>query len=122
MARMVLVIIYMLLSVSGIVMVKAGAASAEFGVAAGILNMKLDLLTLAGLSCYVVSFLLFMKILTQYELHYIVPITTGIVQILILLAAFFIFREKIAPLNLIGIFVVIIGIVLMNLKHTSSVS
>jgi len=115
--RVLLVAIYMVLSVSGIVLVKAGAGRSAFGLADGLLQMKLDVFTISGLSCYIVSFLLFIKVLSLYELHHIVPITTGIVQIMILLAAFFIFKEKIATINLVGTLVVIIGVVLMNIRQ-----
>jgi len=114
--RALSVILYMLLSVSGIVLVKAGAGATMLGFSGGILQMRAGWQTIAGLCCYVASFLMLMGILGQYDLSYIVPLTTGIIQILILLAAVFFFRERISILNLVGIFVVIAGVILMNLK------
>jgi len=114
--RILLVCVYMLLSVSGIVLIRAGSGRTALSVAEGLFQLKLDALTLGGMCCYIVSFLMFMYILSLYKLSYIVPVTTGIVQVLILLAAVFIFREKISTVNLVGVLVVISGIVLMNVQ------
>ena len=116
MLRILLVCIYMFLSVSGIVLIRAGSGRTALSLTGGLFLMKLDLLTLGGMCCYIVSFLMFMYILSLYKLSYIVPITTGIVQVLILLAAVFLFREKVSPINLAGVLVVIAGIVLMNIQ------
>ncbi len=114
--RILLVCVYMLLSVSGIVLIRAGSGRTALSLADGLFQLKLDAFTLGGMCCYVVSFLMFMYILSLYKLSYIVPITTGIVQVLILLAAVIVFREKITTVNLVGVLVVISGIVLMNIQ------
>lgn len=56
------------------------------------------------------------KLLATYDLSYIVPITTGIVQVIILILSYVIFKENINTINLIGISLVIIGIVLISIK------
>ena len=56
------------------------------------------------------------KLLTTYDLSYIVPITTGIVQIVVLIASYFIFHETITITDLIGLVFVTIGIVLISIK------
>jgi len=114
--RILFVCLYVLLSVSGIVLIKSGAATTAFLFEGSVFQLKASLQTVAGFCCYIISFLMMIRMVALYELSYIVPITTGMVQILILLAAVFLFRERIAPVNLVGIFVVISGIVLMNLK------
>ncbi len=62
------------------------------------------------------SFLLFTQLVTMFDLSYIVPITTGIVQVASLIAAVKIFKEDLSINGIIGIVMVISGIVLMNLK------
>ena len=116
MLRVLLVCLYMFLSVSGIILIRAGSGRTALSLTDGLFLMKLDAFTLGGMCCYIVSFLMFMYILSLYKLSYIVPITTGIVQVLILLAAIFLFREKISAINLAGVLVVIAGIVLMNIQ------
>ena len=73
-------------------------------------------ITLLGFILYIGSFLMWQKLLTTYDLSYIVPITTGIVQIVVLIASYFIFHEAITLTNLIGIIFVTIGIVLISIK------
>lgn len=121
MLRVLFVCIYMLLSVSGIVLIRAGSGRTALALADGLVQLKVDGATIGGLCCYVISFLMFIKVISMYELSYIVPITTGIVQVLILLAALFLFHERVSTVNLIGVTVVIFGIVLMNLKKGTPV-
>ena len=52
----------------------------------------------------------------MFDLSYIMPIVTGVIQILTLVLAKFVFKEKISKLSIIGASLVIVGILLMNLK------
>lgn len=52
----------------------------------------------------------------KFDLTYIMPIVTGISQILIIIAGLTIFKEHITKFGIIGIFLVIIGIVMLNIK------
>ena len=51
----------------------------------------------------------------MFELSYIFPICTGIVQILSLIASKFILKENISVQALIGVSFIIIGILVMNI-------
>ena len=46
----------------------------------------------------------------------IMPICTGIVQVITLIASYFVFKEQISKQGIIGAALVIIGIVVMNFK------
>lgn len=114
--QIILIAIYLLLSVGGLVLVKLGGNSGTIAFANSTLNFNISLISLLGLCCYVISFLMFTKIITMYDLSYIFPICTGIAQILSLVAAYFIFKEQISIYGFIGIVSVILGIVLLNIK------
>ena len=83
----------------------------------GDMNFGINLISLLGFICYIGSFLLFTRIVVMFDLSYIMPICTGIVQILTLIASYFIFKEQISKQGIIGAALVIIGIVIMNLKN-----
>ena len=57
------------------------------------------------------------KTIATYDLSYIVPLTTGIVQVIVLIMGYFIFKENVSLVNLGGIILVIIGIVLISIKR-----
>lgn len=112
--KIILVIIYLILTVAGLVFMKLGGNSGEIAVKEGIFNFNISLISALGFVCYLCSFLLFTKIVLMFDLSYIMPITTGIVQILTLVASYCIFKEHMSVQSIIGASIVIIGIILMN--------
>ena len=95
---------------------KSGGNSLSIALKEGF-TLKMGYLTALGFLLYLFSFLLWQKLLVTYDLSYIVPITTGIVQIIIILIGYFFFKENITLINLIGIILVIIGVVLISIKR-----
>lgn len=114
--KILLVIIYMLLSVSGLVLMKYGGNTGTISVKEGNFNFGMSLISMLGFICYIASFLLYTKIVVMFDLSYITPICTGIIQILILVASYTIFKEQISKTGIIGVAIVIIGIIIMNYK------
>lgn len=111
----ILIIIYMILSAGGLILFKLGSSnSIDVSLTKGMFNMRISYMSILGIFSYGISFLLYMGLVTKYNLSYIVPITSGIIQVLILLASAFIFRETISNLNIVGAILVIIGVVLIN--------
>lgn len=117
MMKIVLVIIYLILTVSGLVLMKKGGNSGTISVNNGEANFAINLVSFAGLFCYLFSFLLFTKLVIMFDLSYIMPITTGIVQIASLVASKVVFKENISIQGIIGASLVIIGIIVMNWKN-----
>lgn len=112
-----LIAVYMVLTVSGLVIFKLGTNKGiAFNLAGGTFLFKFNYLVVVGLLCYVVSFLLYMVIVSKYNLSYIVPITQGIVYIGVFLASVFVFKDQNSALNVCGIALVLAGIVLLNIK------
>ena len=50
----------------------------------------------------------------MFDLSYIMPVVTGIIQIMTLILANFLFKEKFSRSSIIGASLVIIGIFVMN--------
>lgn len=112
-----LVCVYLLFTTSGLVFMKLGNNAGTLGMSNGNISFSMNIISMIGFVLYIVSFLLFTKIITTYDLSFILPIITGIVQILSLLAAIFIFKEQVTVQGFIGIALVITGIIIMNLKN-----
>lgn len=117
--KIILVVIYLILTLSGLILMKKGGNSGTISIADGEANFAVNLISLAGLFCYLFSFLLFTKIVIMFDLSYIMPICTGIVQVLTLVASKVIFKENISTYGIIGAALVIVGIVVMNIKQVA---
>lgn len=107
----------MILSSSGILLMKLGGDSLKF-ITKEQLGFKIGYVTLAGFACYLLSFLLWQKILCLFDVSYIVPITAGIIQIITLILAIIFLKESFSVQSIIGVLVVIIGVVLITTAST----
>lgn len=80
------------------------------------LQLNLNPLILLGIFLYGLSFLVYMYLLSKYDLGYIIPLTTALVYILIFGASYFIFNEVFTAIKIAGIVLIVMGLVLLNLK------
>ncbi len=113
----VILAVYALLSVGGLTLFKLGSQQAlSISVTGGLLSLNISWLSLAGLAMYVCSFLIYMGLVSKIQLSYLAPISTGVVYVLTLAAALFIFHEPVTVLKMAGVFLVLCGIILMNIK------
>ena len=113
--KYLLTCIYIALTTGGLFCLKAGGDSLALSFKDGI-SFKIGFITTLGFLLYIFSFLLWQKLLSTYDLSYIVPLTTGITQIIILLIGYFAFKETVSITNVIGIIMVIIGVILISIK------
>lgn len=117
MIRVISIIIYLILTVGGLILVKSGADTTKIAIENGAFNFSMQLKVMLGFLSYVGSFLIYtFYIIKKFDLSYIYPIIAGITQILIIAAGVILFKEKISPLGIGGIILIIIGVVLLNIK------
>ena len=110
--KSVSIIIYLILSVGGLVLVKSGSSSVNIAIQDGTFNFAMGLKAMLGFIAYIGSFLIYtFYIIKNFDLSYIFPIITGITQVLV-----FIFKEQINAYTIGGILLIIMGIVLLNIK------
>ena len=112
--KYILITVYIILTTSGLFCLKSGGnmiLSLRHG-----LNIKMTSITFLGFICYLFSFLLLQKLLSTYDLSFVVPVTTGIIQSIVILIGYFFFHESMSLVNVIGIILVIAGIVLISIK------
>lgn len=111
--KILLTAIYICLTTLGIFLMKLGGNSLSLTFGNGI-NLKIGFITLLGFTTYLCSFLLWQKLLVTFDLSYIVPITTGISQIVILLIGLLFFKENINWMGILGVIITIIGVMLIG--------
>lgn len=112
----VIFIAYFILTVSGVVFMKLGAANPLSLTLKPTFHFSVGYLSLLGYTLYICSFILWTKIITMFDLTYVVPIATGIVQILTFIAAIVILKEKVSIYSILGIIAIVGGILLLNFK------
>lgn len=115
--EIVLVLIYLVLTISGLVLMKKGGNSGTINFNEGNIGFSINWISALGFICYICSFLLFTRIVIMFDLSYIMPLVTGIVQILTLVSAVVIFKENITKQGILGASIIIIGIIVMNFKR-----
>lgn len=115
--QIISIILYLLLSVGGLVLVKLGSGTVNIAIQNGTFNFAMGLKAMLGFIAYIGSFLIYtFYIIKTFDLSYIFPILTGITQVLVILAGVLIFKEHINIYGIVGIIAIIVGIVLLNIK------
>lgn len=110
-----LTIIYLITTTTGLILMKLGGDSISFNFSR-VIGFKIGLTTFFGFIMYIVSFLIWQKLLVTNNLSYIVPITTAIMQVILLMVGLLIFKEKITVYNIIGVMLIVSGVILIALK------
>lgn len=113
--KYVLTILYLIFTSLGVYFMKIGGDSLKLSFD-GILNFKIGYVTLIGFLCYIVSFLLYQRLLVTFNLSTFVPIVTAIVQIIVFLIGVFLLKEKVNLINVFGIVFLIVGVICLSYK------
>jgi drug/metabolite transporter (DMT)-like permease len=109
--------LYVILTVSGLILFKLGANSSQIEVIAkGILSIQISFTSLIGLFCYLGSFFIYLSLISKNNLSFLVPVMTGIVYMSVLTASVLILKEKLTLFSIVGSLLILFGVILMVLK------
>lgn len=109
-----LFVLYVCLSAGGLLLFKWGSADINVNVTSAFFSIRFSWKMLLGILCYGCSFLLWLYIVTQMNLSWAMPLSVGVVNLLVLLGASLLLKETITPLQWIGVMVIVIGLALIN--------
>lgn len=115
--QVIIIGVYLLLTMSGLILMKLGGNTGKIAMVEGEINFGISPISLLGFICYIGSFFLYTRMVVMFDLSYITPLCTGIVQILTLIASKIIFKENITIQGIIGASAIIIGLLIMNWKR-----
>ena len=108
---------YVLSTALGLVFVKLGTGDGlPIRFVEGKLSFNFNFYVIAGVLLYGTSFLLYVYLISKNDLGYIIPLTTALVYVLIFIASYFIFHEVFTGLKIVGVFLILVGIILLNQK------
>lgn len=113
----ILISLYVLATSLALIVLKLGSkggAPAQF--IDGKLHFNITLYTVSGIALYGISFILYMYLISKFDLGYIIPLTTALVYIIIFTASFIVFKEAFTVLKVVGISLIVLGLVFLNLK------
>lgn len=113
--NILLCIIYLIFTISGVVFMKLGGDSVHLSLAPNF-SISMGWLSFLGFACYLLSFLLWRRLLISNDISIIIPVLTGIVQIITCIVAFMIFKESFNIYKILGVALIIIGIILLTIK------
>lgn len=117
--NVILFILYVLLSSSGLVLFKLGVNNANIHFNLLGINISLSIKMIIGVVCYGLSFLLWLYLVSKLNLTIAMPLSVALVNTLVVVESCTFLKEKITLLQGIGIFVVIFGVSLITfgVKH-----
>lgn len=115
--QMVIVLIYGLMSVSGLTCFKLGSQQAlSMGLSKTAFSLEISWLSVLGMVLYVGSFLIYLGMVSRNQMGYVMPVTTAVVHILTFAVSIFVFKEVYTLPQVVGIVMIFGGVILMNLK------
>ena len=96
---------------------KKGGNAGKISISAGEFDFNISLISALGFICYIVSFLLYTRIVMMFEnLSFISPICNGIAQACIVIASIIFLKEQFSWATIGGAVLIIAGVIIMNLK------
>lgn len=115
--KILMIVLYLIFTVSGLILMKKGGNAGKIAISAGEFSFNISLISALGFVCYIISFLLYTRIVMMFEnLSYISPICNGVAQVMIIIASWLILKEKLTGSNIGGAALIIAGVIIMNLK------
>ncbi len=113
---MIYFIAYILLTSSGLLLMKLGIDGTAFSQDSGLLMMSINIKLILGFLFYVCSFLIYVLVLQRKDLSFIYPICSGIVNVASVAMGALILHEKVGGRSIVGAMLIVAGVVIMNLK------
>ncbi len=116
-SKIFLSVLYIIFTVSGLIVMKIGsnAANGNKSLVIPYLNLNLSIVSLVGILLYGISFCLYLGVISNFKLGFIIPLLGGIINIAVLVASVTVLHEQLGVKALLGALIIIIGIVVMNI-------
>jgi len=109
-----LIVLYVVFAVGGSTLIKyGGLAKVTSLLVLPIVHVSVSLISLLGIACYGVSFLLYILLLNKFDLSFISPLTIGIVYVLLMATAIVVFNEQFTIVKTLGCTCILVGIFLI---------
>lgn len=118
----ILIALYTVLTAVSLILLKMGTLGGIISTENGSIALNLGFLAILGIFTYGLSFLMYIILVSKYELGFIVSLTTALVYIIVFTASFVIFKETFTILKIIAIGFILAGVVLLNRETGREIS
>ena len=108
--------IYVVMSASGLFLIKTGAETSGFAFENQLFNFHVSPRLIIGFVIYVCSFLMSVYIISRMKLTVFYPVATGSVLVMTCLLGFFVLKEHIGVWQLLGMALILAGVVALNIR------
>jgi len=113
----VLLLIYVLSTSSGLILLKLGTANGmPISIVEHAISFNFNWYSLAGFFLYGCSFLLYIYLISVFDLGFVLPVTTALIYTIIFIASFIIFKEVFTVIKIVAICFIIFGVILLNIN------
>jgi len=112
----VIFVIYILMSATGLFLIKTGTETTSLVIENSIFNFRLSIRLIVGFIIYVCSFLLSVYVISKMKLTVFYPTVTGIMLVLTSLLGYFFLKEHIGVPQLIGMALIMAGVIVLNIQ------
>jgi small multidrug resistance pump len=114
----IIIALYVICSSLALVALKLGTrhGGAPISYVNNKVHLNLTPYVIGGILLYGTSFLLYMYLISKFDLGYIIPLTTAFVYVCIFLASFLLFNEVFTVIKITGIVFIVAGLILLNLN------
>lgn len=114
---MAIILIYVLFSVSGLLLLKIGTSKAfELSISEGNFSLTVSGVLVIGMCLYLLSFVTSLIAMKNMDLSVFYPISAGLAYVFVCLLSYVVLRENISRNQLIGMGFILVGVIMMNLK------
>lgn len=110
-----LFILYVICASSGLVLFKLG--SLQTG-GLNVFGISITIKMIIGIICYGISFLLWLYIVSKINLTIAMPLSVALVNTLVIIESCLLLKEKLTITQAIGIFIIIVGVIVMTYKNS----
>ena len=111
----ILFLIYVCLSAGGLLLFKLGSGDVHVLITSSLFSVQFSWKMLLGIACYGCSFVLWLFIVSKMNLSIAMPLSVGLVNILVLIGSLVFLKEPITISQWIGVGVIVMGLAIINI-------
>lgn len=110
-------VLYALFNVSGASLIKCNLKGKAFTSLKEWINLFLNFQVIAALGMIFISMLVIFKALSTANFTFVIPVSTGINFILTIIVGYYVFKDPLNFISLLGFGLIILGIVLLSINN-----
>lgn len=107
---------YVVLSSTALIFIKLGAQAGRKSF--NLLGFDLNYWFISGIMMYGISFLIYIYLISRYDLGFIIPLLAAFVYILVFFGAFFVLHEQFTLLKVAAIILILFGVILLGVSNS----